>query len=139
MPESEVKRYHERGLRRAGPRGSGPGFRSGRAPRRLVEKQFKDRVVTEQVKGKLLMDSLSQVTEDPKTSRRSASLILITNRFLNPAEGPFKFQFSIEVRPEFQTPNWKGLVELTKPVEKIDDEARLAKLWIEFLQRPWDF
>lgn len=120
VPESEVKRYLKEAYDELVPEAQVPGFRSGRAPRRLVEKQFKERVV-EQVKGKLLMDSLSQVTESQDFSAISEP-DFDYNSIPDPGEGTFTFQFSIEVRPEFETPNWKGL-ELTKPVEKIDDEA----------------
>lgn len=125
VPESEVKRYLKEAYDELVPEAQVPGFRSGRAPRRLVEKQFKDRVV-EQVKGKLLMDSLSQVTESQDFSAISEP-DFDYNSIPDPGEGTFTFQFSIEVRPEFETPNWKGL-ELTKPVEKIDDESVTSAL-----------
>jgi trigger factor len=120
VPESEVKRYLKEAYDELVPEAQVPGFRSGRAPRRLVEKQFKDRV-TEQVKGKLLMDSLSQVTENQEFSAISEP-DFDYNSIPDPGEGSFSFQFSIEVRPEFETPKWTGL-ELTKPVEKIDEKA----------------
>ncbi|MCA9138686.1 MAG: trigger factor [Planctomycetales bacterium] len=125
VPESEVKRYLKEAYDELVPEAQVPGFRSGRAPRRLVEKQFKDRVI-EQVKGKLLMDSLSQVTESQDFSAISEP-DFDYNSIPDPGEGTFSFQFSIEVRPEFTTPNWKGL-ELTKPVEKIDDAAVTSAL-----------
>ncbi|KAA5540201.1 trigger factor [Roseiconus nitratireducens] len=120
VPESEVKRYLKKEYDELVPEAQVPGFRSGRAPRQLVEKQFKERV-TEAVKGKLLMDALSQVTESQDFSAISEP-DFDYNSIPDPGEGPFTFQFSIEVRPEFKTPEWKGL-ELTKSVEKIDDEA----------------
>ena len=43
------------------------------------------------------------------------------NSIVLPEDGDFKFQFSVEVRPEFETPNWKGL-KFTKPVENIGDD-----------------
>ncbi len=118
IPQSEVKRYLKEAYDELVPEAQVPGFRSGRAPRQLVEKQFKDRVV-EQVKGSLLMDSLSQVTDsqdfsaigEPDFDYESIKV---------PDEGDFKFQFQIEVRPEFKTPDWKG-IKLTKPVETIGD------------------
>lgn len=119
VPEPEVKRYLKEAYDELVPEAQVPGFRSGRAPRKLVEKQFKDRVV-EQVKGKLLMDSLSQVTESEEFSAISEP-DFDYNSIPEPGEGSFSFQFSIEVRPEFETPNWKGMA-LTKPVEKIGDE-----------------
>lgn len=120
VPESEVKRYLKKAYDELVPEAQVPGFRSGRAPRRLVEKQFKDRVV-EQVKGQLVMDALSQVTDSQDFSAISEP-DFDYGSIPTPGEGAFTFQFSIEVRPEFKTPDWKGL-ELTKPVEKIDDDA----------------
>jgi trigger factor len=119
IPRAEVDRYLKEAYDELVPEAQVPGFRSGRAPRKLVEKQFKDKI-EERVKGSLLMDSLSQVTEqadfsaigEPDFDYESIEL---------PSEGPFKYQFQIEVRPEFQTPNWRGLL-LTKPVEEISEE-----------------
>ena len=119
IPQEEVQRYLKEAYDELVPEAQVPGFRSGRAPRKLVEKQFKDRVV-EQVKGSLLMDSLAQVTDsqdfsaigEPDFDYKAIKV---------PDEGDFKFQFQIEVRPEFDTPTWKGM-EINKPVEKIGDE-----------------
>ena len=44
-----------------------PGFRPGRAPRKLVESRFR-KDIAEKVKGELLMDSLAQVNEEQKLS-----------------------------------------------------------------------
>lgn len=120
VAETEVQRYLKEAYDELVPEAQVPGFRSGRAPRRLVEKQFKDRV-TDQVKGRLLMDSLSQVTDDKQFSAISEP-DFDYNSIPEPGDGAFSYQFTIEVRPEFETPKWKGL-ELSKPVEKIDEEV----------------
>ncbi|MCG8649045.1 MAG: trigger factor [Pirellulales bacterium] len=119
IPQAEVQRYLKEAYDELVPEAQVPGFRSGRAPRKLVEKQFKDRVA-EQVKGSLLMDSLSQVTEDENFSAISEP-DFDYNSIELPDEGDFKFQFTVEVRPEFETPKWKGL-KLNKPVEEISEE-----------------
>jgi len=96
-----------------------PGFRQGRAPRKLVESRFK-KEIGEQIKGTLLMDSLSQISEEQ-------SFTAISEPELNldavevPDEGPMTFEFSIEVRPEFDLPKWKGL-KLARPVRDFTDE-----------------
>lgn len=118
IPHTEVQRYLKEAFDELVPEAQVPGFRNGRAPRKLVEKQFKDRV-TEQVKGSLLMDSLSQVTESQDFSAISEP-DFDYNSIELPDEGEFKYQFTVEVRPEFDTPEWKGL-ELSKPVEEIGD------------------
>ena len=115
IPQSEVQRYLKEAYDELVPEAQVPGFRSGRAPRKLVEKQFKDRIV-EQVKGSLLMDSLSQVTE-AQSFAAIGEPDFDYNAIKIPDTGDFKYQFRIEVRPEFETPNWQGL-KLSKPVEK---------------------
>jgi len=97
-----------------------PGFRNGRAPRKLVEKQFKE-TVHERVKGSLVMDSLAQVTDGQGFSAIGEPQFDFDAVKL-PDTGDFKFQFSIEVRPEFKTPDWKGL-SLKKPIEDISEKA----------------
>lgn len=119
VPKSEVDRYFRDAFDELVPEASVPGFRSGRAPRKLVEKQFRDRV-TEQVKGSLLMDSLSQVTDTDQFSAISEPNFDFES-IESPGDGDFKFQFTIEVRPEFPTPQWKGL-QLTRPVAEIAEE-----------------
>lgn len=119
IPRSEVDRYLKEAYDELVPDAQVPGFRAGRAPRKLVEKQFKDRI-QERVKGALLMDSLSQVTEQAEFSAIGEPDFEYESIEL-PDEGPFKYQFSIEVRPEFETPNWKDL-SLTKPVEEINEK-----------------
>ncbi|TWU10507.1 trigger factor [Allorhodopirellula heiligendammensis] len=119
IPRGEVDRYLKEAYDELVPDAQVPGFRAGRAPRKLVEKQFKDRI-EERVKGSLLMDSLSQVTEQAEFSAIGEPDFEYESIEL-PEEGPFKYQFSIEVRPEFETPNWKGL-SLTKPVEEITEK-----------------
>lgn len=115
IPSGEVQRYLKDAYDELVPEAQVPGFRAGRAPRALVEKQFKDRVV-EQVKGSLLMDSLAQVTETDEFSAIGEPNFDY-NAIKVPDEGDFKFQFKIEVRPEFDTPDWQG-IQLTKPVEE---------------------
>lgn len=118
VPKAEVERYFREAYDELVPEASVPGFRSGRAPRKLVEKQFRDRV-TDQVKGSLLMDCLSQVTDTDEFSAISEPDFDFES-IEDPGDSDFKFQFTIEVRPEFPTPQWRGL-ELNRPVEVIDD------------------
>lgn len=118
IPRGEVDRYLKEAFDELVSDAEVPGFRAGRAPRKLVEKQFKERV-HERVKGSLLMDSLSQVTEEAEFSAIGEPDFDYESIEI-PDEGEFKYQFKIEVRPEFQTPNWRDL-SLTKPVENIDN------------------
>ncbi len=64
---ADVDRYVQEQFNEIAPKAELPGFRAGRAPRKLVERQFKNSV-HEQVKGKLLMDSLTQISEEHEFS-----------------------------------------------------------------------
>ncbi len=125
IPQAEVTRYLKEAYDELVPEAQVPGFRAGRAPRKLVEKQFRDRV-KDQVKGSLLMDSLTQVTERQDFSAISEPSFDYESIEL-PEDGDFKFQFTVEVRPEFATPQWRGL-ELKRPVEEIGDDDVQAAL-----------
>ena len=96
-----------------------PGFRPGRAPRRLVSSRYKSEL-KDQVRSKLLSDAMSQVTEDQKLAPISEPDIDLEAVVL-PDEGPLKFEFGIEVRPEFEMPKWKGL-SINRPSRDITDE-----------------
>ncbi|MFG0261685.1 MAG: trigger factor [Novipirellula sp. JB048] len=119
IPHAEVERYMKEAYDEIVPEASVPGFRSGRAPRKLVEKQFRDRI-REQVKGSLLMDSLAQVSDKEEFSAIGEPEFDFESIELPEDDGDFKYQFSVEVRPDFETPTWKGL-KLAKPVEEVSD------------------
>lgn len=96
-----------------------PGFRPGRAPRKLIESRFRDQV-KDQVKGSLLMDSMAQINETEKFTAISEPSFNIDAVVL-PDQGPLHYEFDIEVRPNFDMPTWQGLV-LQRPVHEYTDE-----------------
>jgi trigger factor len=96
-----------------------PGFRPGRAPRKLVEKRFR-KDVGDRVKSSLLMDSIAQITEEQKLSPISEPDLDLDAIDL-PDDGPLSFEFDIEVRPEFDVPQWKGLT-IQRPVRDFTEE-----------------
>ncbi len=63
IAEPDVEKYFNNAIGEMMPKSQVPGFRAGRAPRKLVETRYR-KDVADQVKGSLLMDSMAQVTED---------------------------------------------------------------------------
>ena len=134
IPSAEVERYRRESYDDIVPKAELPGFRAGKAPRKLVESRFKEQVA-EQVKSSLVMDSLQQVTEGDHFSAISEPDFDYEAVDL-PAEGDFRYEFRIEVRPEFETPKWEGL-ELERSVCELSDkhvEEHLSRTLTRFMQ-----
>ena len=88
------------------PKAELPGFRPGRAPRKLVESRFKEHVA-DQVKGKILMDSLSQLSDDHRFTAISEPDFKMESVQL-PDDGPMVFEFDILVDVSNGRPNFVG-------------------------------
>jgi trigger factor len=108
-----------------------PGFRKGRAPRRLLEKRF-GKETTEQVKLKLLADASDLAIKDNKLDILGEPDIDFEKIEL-PAQGPLKFDFQVEVRPEFDLPQLEGIpvtrTKLEVTDEQIDREIEQLRKW----------
>ena len=117
IPRDDIERYFDKEFTELMPTAHVPGFRPGRAPRKLVEARFR-KEIAEKVKSELLMDSLAQVNEEQKLSAISEPDFDLEAVEL-PEEGPLTFEFDIEVRPEFELPKWKGLV-IEKPMREFN-------------------
>lgn len=118
IPREDIDRYRDSALGEMMPAAMLPGFRPGRAPRRLVSSRFKSEI-SDQIRSKLLADAMTQVSEQEKLSPISepeldAAAVRV------PADGPMTFEFTIEVRPEFDLPQWKGLA-IRRPTREISD------------------
>ena len=108
-----------------------PGFRKGRAPRRLLEKRFgKD--TTEQVKLTLLAEASESALKDNELDTLGEPDIDF-EKIEMPAEGPLKFDFEVEVRPEFELPELEGIsvtkTKLEVTDEQIDREVERLQRW----------
>ena len=131
IPREDIERYYDKAFSDLVGTAAVPGFRAGRAPRKLIEARFR-KDVTDQVKGSLLMDSMTQVTEDEKfaaISEPDFDPLAVEV----PDDGPLTFEFDLEVRPEFDLPNWKGL-SVERPIKefaKKDVDKRLEQILAE--------
>jgi len=128
IPRPEIERYYDKAFSELMDTAAVPGFRAGRAPRKLVEARFR-KDIADQVKGSLLMDSMAQITEGEQFSAISEPdfdplAVQI------PDDGPMTFEFDLEVRPDFDLPEWKGLAieRPTRTFTKKDVEKRLESI-----------
>jgi trigger factor len=95
-----------------------PGFRPGKAPRKIVTRKFK-KDVNDQVKGEILLASLEQLAEEHDVAPLSAPN-LNPNKILIPDQGDFIYEFEVEVRPHFDLPEYKGL-KLKRPTREFNE------------------
>lgn len=115
------------------------GFRPGKAPRRVVERRF-HKEVGDQVKSEVLLASLQQLAEDHDIAPLSAPDLDPANIEL-PRQGPLVYEFEVEVRPQFDLPNYRGL-KLRRPVhtfseeEIIQEERRLLTPYGQVVPKP---
>ncbi|MDR0703464.1 MAG: trigger factor [Planctomycetaceae bacterium] len=113
VPQSEVESYFQKEFVELEKTAYVPGFRVGKAPRKLIEKRFK-KDISDQVKHALVMNALTTINRKGDFTPISEPDLQYDSLVL-PDEGPFVFEFNIEVRPEFDLPEWKGL-KIEKPV-----------------------
>ncbi len=98
-----------------------PGFRKGRAPRRLLEKRF-GKETTEQVKLKLLADASDSAIKDSEIKVLRDPDIDFEKIEL-PSEGSMTFDFEVEVRPEFDLPSMEGIAVNKTKLEVTDEQV----------------
>ena len=106
------------------------GFRPGKAPKSIIIRRYRS-AVTEEVRNEVLMASLEQLATEQKLSPLSPPDIN-PDKLEIPDEGPFTYEFDVEVRPEFDLPAYKGL-KLQKPT-KTFSKAELSREKLRILE-----
>src|SRR5688572_7128933 len=97
-----------------------PGFRPGHAPQKLIEKRFANDV-KEQVRRQLISESYEQAVE------KNSLQVIGEPQFDNPdliqlpESGPLNYSFEVEVQPDINIPELKG-IKVKKPKIEVTDE-----------------
>lgn len=102
-----------------------PGFRKGRAPLRLLEKRFA-MDISKQTKLELMVEAADAAIKEAKLETLGDPNIDHEKVEL-PASGPMKFEFEVEIRPEFELPELEGIA-IEKPKVAVTDETVEAEL-----------
>ena len=76
--------------------------------------------VSDQVKSNLLMSSLEQIDEDYKLEPITQPRLDV-DAIEIPEKGPMNFEMDVEVRPQFEVPNYTGL-KVKRPVAELTDK-----------------
>lgn len=131
IPEESIKEAIDEQYKELGREAVLPGFRKGRAPRRLLEKRF-GKETNEQIKLKLLAEASEAAIKDKELDILGDPDIDFEKIEL-PTAGPMKFEFEAEVRPEFELPNLEKIPvkreKLTVTDEQISREIDQLRRW----------
>lgn len=95
-----------------------PGFRQGKAPRSVVEKKFKKQI-REELEGKLLRESTREAIEEKKL--RVLQVTNVEDVQLG-EDKRMSFTATVVTQPEFELPNYSGLVLESKSTELTEAE-----------------
>jgi len=119
VPESRVKEKFNSDFSELQQEAQVPGFRKGKAPTRLLERRFGE-ALRKQVKGELLNEAFSQAIEDEGLEVLGEPDIDVDAIEL-PESGPLSFTCEVEVRPQFELPDFSE-IEVTKQSASVRDE-----------------
>ncbi len=130
IPEETVLKATNEQYRTLGKDAEVPGFRKGRAPRRLLERRF-GKEVSQQIKLKLLADASDAAVKDNEIDTLRDPDI-DHEKIELPEKGTLKFEFEVEVRPEFDLPELEN-IPLNKTAFEVNDEQVASE--IEMLRK----
>ncbi len=108
VPEDRIKGKIEENFGQLSDDAAVPGFRRGRAPRRLLERRFGD-AVRDEVKGQLLSECFSQACEDNDLDMLGEPDVKDIEDIKLPDSGPLTFKVEIEVSPKVELPDFSKL------------------------------
>jgi trigger factor len=125
IPRQDIEHYYEHAVEDLSESAAVPGFRPGRVPKALVQKRFRGEL-KDQVKQKLLVESLEQLAEDNDLDPINEPNLDVTALDI-PDDGDFEYEFDVEVRPDFEVPDYTGL-KIERPRVEVTDEQGNAYL-----------
>ena len=105
-----------------------PGFRTGRAPRRLVEKRFGSET-RDRLKNVLIAEALEKAISENEIKTLGEPDLDI-DAIEMPEEAPLSFEIETDVEPKFDMPELEGIAvtKRTAPVKDEDVEATIKTM-----------
>ncbi len=122
LPESRIKQKIEETYGNLRDEAVLPGFRRGRAPRRLLEKRFADTIRSD-IKGQLISESYTQAIEDEKLDVIGEPDVKDVEAIEVPESGPMTYSVEVEITPDFSLPAFDGIKVEKKTVTVTDEDV----------------
>ncbi|MEM0914871.1 MAG: trigger factor [Planctomycetota bacterium] len=124
VPESRIQDKIEENYDKLSDDAAIPGFRRGRAPRRLVERKF-GKAIRDDVRGQLLSEAYTQACEDNGLDVLGEPVVSSDKGENEPPDlpetGDMSFTVEVEVTPEVELPDFSTL-KVDKPAAEVTDE-----------------
>lgn len=119
IPRSDIEHFQHEAVKEVSGSAAVPGFRVGKVPVQLIERRFK-KELSDQVRQRILLESLEQLSEDKSLDPINQPDFDVESLVI-PDEGDFEYEFDVEVRPEFELPNYAGL-KIKRPTRTISED-----------------
>ena len=119
VPEIDIQEIREEVLDELRDKAQVPGFRPGRVPDALLLRRFRTEISAD-IKQKVLMASLEQISEEHKIEPLGEPRLNLTNLEV-PDTGDFHYEFDVEVRPDFDLPDFTSMT-LKRPSGQVTPE-----------------
>ena len=129
IPRQDLDHFRDEALKEVSDTAVVPGFRAGHVPAALIQRRFKKEIGS-QVRQQVLLASLEQMAEDHALDPINEPDFDVDSLVL-PDDGDFEYEFDVEVRPEFELPNYSGL-KIKRPVKDLS-EADVDAYLLKFL------
>jgi trigger factor len=95
------------------------GFRAGKVPRKVLERNFRDEVERD-VAERIVQGAFGEAVREHELSPVAPPHVDVAEPGLQQAQ-PFRFTARVEVKPKLEPRDYKGL-EVTKPVHEVTDQ-----------------
>jgi len=118
VPRSDIDHFSDEAVTEVVKTATVPGFRAGRVPAALAKRRFKTEI-SDSVRQRVLMQSLEQLADENSLDPINEPDFDVESLVI-PDEGDFQYEFDVEVRPEFEIPNYGGL-KIERPVREVSD------------------
>ena len=125
VPRADIEHFSEEAVQEITQSASVPGFRPGRVPPALAKRRFKEEI-SDSVRQRVLMNSLEQLADENSLDPINEPDFDVESLRI-PEEGDFEYEFDVEVRPEFELPNYDGL-KISRPIREVNQDDVSAYL-----------
>ncbi len=119
VPRTDIDHFRQEAVKEVSDSAAVPGFRVGHVPLKLIERRFK-KELSDQVRQRVLLESLEQLSEDKSLDPINQPDFDMESLVI-PDDGDFEYEFDVEVRPEFDLPNYSGL-KIKRPTRTLSDD-----------------